>query len=137
MNITSFSSDNKEKHTFSFKERMRSFGYAFRGLKQLVIHEHNARIHLVLAVVAVLLGCWVGLSAVDWVAVVFAIGLVLAAESFNTAIEYVCNLVCPTYDERVKKIKDIAAAAVLLCAITAAVIGVIVFVPALMEKVGL
>ncbi len=137
MNTAPLSPNDGERHPFSLKERIRSFGYAFSGMKWLFTREHNARIHLVLAVVAISLGCWVGLSSMEWVAVVLAIGLVLAAEAFNMAIEYLCNLVCPTYDERVKKIKDIAAAAVLLCALAAAAIGAIVFVPGLIEKVGL
>ena len=74
-------------------------------------------------------GVLLKLSILEWVAVAFAVGLVFSGEIFNSAIEDLADVVCPERDERIKKVKDLAAAAVLVNAITAAVIGLLVFVP--------
>lgn len=76
-------------------------------------------------------GCLTGLSATEWIAVTFAIGSVLAAEAFNSAIEALADRVNESYDEAIKRTKDLASGAVLLLAIAAAVVGLIIFVPKL------
>ena len=88
--------------------------------------EHNAWIHSAAAVTAVTLGLWLGLSALEWVAVAMCIGVVLAAEAFNSAIEALSDRVSPGYD-------DLAAGGVLLTAVAAFVAGLIVFVPKLID----
>lgn len=95
--------------------------------------EHNAWIHSVAAVVAVMLGLWLGLSALEWVVVAMCIGAVLAAEAFNSAIEVLSDRVSPDYDEAVRRTKDLAAGGVLLTAVAAFVTGLIVFVPKLID----
>ena len=65
----------------------------------------------------------------EWVAVAFAIGLVFSGEIFNSAIEDLSDVVCPERDDRIKKVKDLAAAAVLVNAITALAVGLLVFLP--------
>ncbi len=114
---------------FSFRKRLKSFVYAFRGIGLLVRNEHNARIHLVAAVAAVAAGFLLGITAVEWTVIVLVIGAVLAAEAFNSALEALCDLVSPGYHESIKKAKDLAAGAVLLVAIAAAVIGSVIFLP--------
>lgn len=114
---------------FSFRKRLKSFVYAFRGIGLLVRNEHNARIHLVAAVAAVVAGFLLGITAVEWTVIVLVIGAVLAAEAFNSALEALCDLVSPGYHESIKKAKDLAAGAVLLVAIAAAVIGSVIFLP--------
>lgn len=114
---------------FSFRKRLKSFVYAFRGIGFLVRNEHNARIHLVAAVAAVAAGFLLGITAVEWTVIVLVIGAVLAAEAFNSALEALCDLVSPGYHESIKKAKDLAAGAVLLVAIAAAVIGSVIFLP--------
>lgn len=117
---------------FSFRKRLKSFVYAFRGIGLLVRNEHNARIHLVAAATAVTAGFLLKITAVEWTIIVLVIGTVLAAEAFNSALEALCDLVSPGYHESVKKAKDLAAGAVLVVAIAAAVIGSVIFLPRLL-----
>ncbi len=118
-----------KQQAFSIKSRIRSFSNAFRGLGLFFEQEHNARIHAVVAVITVVSGLLVGLSRIEWIAVFFAIGMVIATEAMNTTVEYLCDFVCPEYNNTIKKIKDLAAGAVLICAIAAVIIGCIVFIP--------
>ena len=114
---------------FSIKARLRSFVYAFRGILSMVREEHNFRIHGVAMLVVIAAGFWLQVSRADWLWLVLAIGLVLAAETFNSALERLVDLRQPEQDPNAGKIKDLAAGAVLLSAITAAIIGVLVFWP--------
>lgn len=123
------------KKAFSVKARLASFKYAWRGLCLFVRQEHNAWIHCTIAVLVILAGFLFRISALEWVAVIFAIGLVLSAEALNTAIERLADTVQPQRDERIRDVKDIGAGAVLACAISAFVIGLIVFVPKLLALV--
>lgn len=77
----------------------------------------------------VVVGALVGLSALEWAAVVLCIGVVLAAEGINSAIEALCDRVSPDYDEAIKHAKDLAAGAVLIVAIMSVVVGLLIFVP--------
>lgn len=119
----------KDSNKFSFKARIRSFGYAFAGLKRFFLTEHNVWIHSVAAILAIILGFLLKISALEWVGVLFVMGLVLVAEAFNTCIEKIMDRVVPGQDEIVKYVKDLAAGAVLIAAIIAAIIGVIIFLP--------
>lgn len=119
----------KKQEKFSISKRLKSFTYAFNGLKVLFWEEHNSRIHLFATVCVIVAGVLLKLSILEWVALAFAVGLVFSGEIFNSAIEDLADVVCPERDERIKKVKDLAAAAVLVNAITAAVIGLLVFVP--------
>jgi len=114
---------------FSLAARCRSFRYAASGIVFMLRTQHNAWIHAVATVAVVIAGWRLGISASDWRWLVFAIAMVLAAEGFNTAIEYVCDLVSPDYHASVEKAKDVAAGAVLVCAIGAALIGALTFWP--------
>ena len=109
--------------------RLRSFRYAFAGLRLLLREEHNARIHATITVLVVVAGIVLRVSPVEWGVLVICIGMVLAAEAFNPAIERVANYLTTERDDRIRDIKDLAAGAVLLCAIAAAIVGLIVFVP--------
>lgn len=111
------------------KNRIKSFGHALSGLQDLFHQEPNAKIHLVAAVIVVVVGIFLDISKMDWALVVIAIGMVLSAELFNTAIEELCNKVSPDYDPLIKKAKDFAAAGVLVAAIVAVILGGIVFLP--------
>lgn len=119
----------KSQEKFSLAKRIKSFTYAFNGLRVLFKEEHNARIHLFATVCVVVAGIVLRISALEWVAVVFAVGLVFSGEILNSAIEDLADVVCPERDERIKKVKDLAAAAVLVAAFTAVIIGLIVFLP--------
>ena len=111
------------------KNRIKSFQYAFSGIADLFQTQVNARIHLLLSVIAIGLGFYFSLSLMEWIIIVFCIGLVLTAEAFNTALEYLTDLVSPSHHPLAGKVKDLAAAAVLITAIMAAIVGILVFLP--------
>ncbi len=110
-------------------KRIKSFGYAFKGIASLIKKEHNAWIHCTAIVVVTLAGFYFGITPTEWCIVVLCFGLVLAAEGFNTAIERLVDLVSPEYHPIAGDVKDVAAGAVLICAIAAAIVGMIVFIP--------
>ena len=115
---------------FSFKARLHSFKYAFRGVFLLFRYEHNAWIHLIAIVCAVTAGIILSLTSLEWVAILFAIRSVLAAEDINTAIEKLADFVSPAHQVLIGKAKDLAAAAaVLILSICAFIIGGIIFIP--------
>lgn len=114
---------------FSLKRRFKSFKYAFNGLKILIKEEHNARIHLMATIVVIVAGFAFKISFNEWTAILLAIGLVFALEALNSSIENLADFVAPDINENIKKAKDLGAAAVLIGAIVAIVIGLIVFVP--------
>lgn len=114
---------------FTVRKRMKSFRYAFNGIKQLVRYEPNAWIHCFATLVVVAAGLFFGLSRMEWVAVAIVIGGVLAAEAVNSSIEALADFVAPDYQEAIKRTKDLAAGAVLLLAMAAAIVGVFIFGP--------
>ncbi|MNK02238.1 Undecaprenol kinase [compost metagenome] len=116
---------------FSLSERIRSFNYAFAGLKTLFIEEHNARVHVIAAVIAIVLGFVLKISLNEWIALVIVMGLVFVCELFNTALEALADFASPGKHPQIKKVKDLAAAAVLLSAISALITGIIIFLPKL------
>ncbi|WP_293946099.1 MULTISPECIES: diacylglycerol kinase family protein [unclassified Sphingobacterium] len=117
------------RSNFSWKNRIRSFSYAFNGLKIVWQEEHNFRVHLVAAILAIMLSYLLRISHYEWLAVIFAIGFVLVCELLNTAVEHLADFVCQEKNPGIKRIKDIAAAAVVLSSLTALLIGLIIFIP--------
>ena len=113
---------------FSFKARLHSFKYAFRGVFLLFHYEHNAWIHLIAIVCAVMAGIILSLTSLEWVVILFAIGSVLAAEAINTAIEKLADFISPSHQVLIGKAKDLAAA-VLILSTCAFIIGGIIFIP--------
>lgn len=111
------------------EKRIKSFGYAFKGIASLLKKEHNAWIHCSAIVLVTCAGFYFSITPTEWCIVVLCFGLVLAAEGFNTAIERLVDLVSPDFHPVAGDVKDVAAGAVLICAIAAAIVGLIVFVP--------
>ncbi|MBQ8889495.1 MAG: diacylglycerol kinase family protein [Bacteroidaceae bacterium] len=111
------------------QKRIKSFGYAFKGIGSLLKKEHNAWIHCSAIVLVTIAGFYFGITPTEWCIVVLCFGIVLAAEGFNTAIERLVDLVSPDYHPIAGDVKDVAAGAVLICAIAAAIVGFIVFLP--------
>nr|WP_295932764.1 diacylglycerol kinase family protein [uncultured Dyadobacter sp.] len=111
---------------------IRSFRYAGAGIYSLFRYENNARIHLMACIVVVIAGVFFQISGTEWCLIIIQIGLVWAAEAFNTAIEKLADLVSADYHPVIKVVKDTAAAGVLLLAVSAVIVGGIVFVPKLM-----
>ncbi len=116
---------------FSWKKRGKSFVYAAKGLKSFITKEHNAWIHTGATICVITLGFVLHISLCEWMLAIFCIGLVFAAEAFNTAIERLVNLVSPEFHPIAGDVKDIAAGAVLISAVTAAIIGCLIFLPKL------
>jgi diacylglycerol kinase (ATP) len=114
-----------------FGSRVRSFGYAFQGIATLFREQVNARIHLLAVALITPLGLWLGLSLPEWCDIVICMGLVITAEAFNTALEYLVDLVSPDHHALAGKAKDVGAAAVLLSVIFCAVVWALIFVPKL------
>lgn len=116
---------------FSWQQRARSFGFAFEGIGIFFKTQHNAIIHAVATVAVVVTGFSVQLATTEWLFITIVIGLVWAAELFNTAIEKLCDMVSAQRHPSIKFIKDVAAAAVLVTAVIAVVTGCIIFLPKL------
>jgi diacylglycerol kinase len=112
-----------------FNIRWRSFRFAFNGIRDLIRTQVNARMHLLVSAIVVFAGFFFQISLLEWCVVLLAMGLVLAAEAFNTALEYLTNLVSPDYHPLAGKVKDVAAGAVLIVTIISVVIGVLIFLP--------
>lgn len=112
------------------KKRTRSFGHAFRGLRLLLKETPNAQIHLAAAIIAIALGFLFGISTGEWLAVIIVIGAVFSMEAMNTALERLSDYACnKDIHPAIKKVKDLAAAAVLIAALTALAVGIIIFLP--------
>lgn len=105
---------------------LRSFRFAGEGIVDLFRFENNARVHLLIAGVVLVAGFWLGLSGTEWALILTQIGLVWAAEAFNTAIEKLCDFVSPGRHPQIKAIKDLSSGAVLILALTAVAVGVVV-----------
>jgi len=118
-----------KSENFSLRKRLRSFGYAFNGLKVMFREEHNSRIHLIAAFCAIVLGWFLEISTLEWVAISLVIGAVFAAELFNSAIENLADYLAPEKHDKIKKVKDLAAAAVLVFAVVAVVVACLIFLP--------
>jgi diacylglycerol kinase (ATP) len=115
------------------KKRLNSFRYAFAGIADLFSSHPNAKIHLLAALAAVAAGCYFQLNTTEWCLVAISIAAVLAAEGFNSALEYLTDLVSPNHHPLAGKAKDMAAGAVLLTAIGAATVGILVFLPKILS----
>lgn len=111
------------------KKRLKSFAYAFQGIGSFLKKEPNAWIHCTAIILVTIVGFHFRITVTEWCIVLLCFGLVLAAEAFNTAIERLVNLVSPNFHPIAGDVKDIAAGAVLICAIVAAIIGLIIFIP--------
>jgi diacylglycerol kinase len=118
----------KKKHN-SLLYQFRTFRFAFSGLRLFFSGETKAIIHLVLAGSAIAFGIFFHLSAIEWIAVSIAIGLVFITEIVNTAIEQMVDHISPEISDMARNVKDLSAGGVLIAAITALAIGLIVFVP--------
>jgi undecaprenol kinase len=116
-----------------FSSVIRSFVFAFEGIVSAIKHERNLKIHLVIAAAVIIAGFIFSLSALEWVAVIVAIGGMLSLELVNTAIERTVDLVTDDFHPLAKQAKDAAAGAVLIYAVMSAVIGLIIFAPKILH----
>lgn len=108
----------------SFPKRfINKFRYAFAGLLDGILHDKSISLQALLALVVICVCAFLSLTIVEWVMILAMILLVLAAEFINSCVEEIVDMVCPDYDERAKRIKDYAAASVLLISALAALVG--------------
>lgn len=111
------------------EKRVASFKYAFNGIALLFKSQPNARIHLGVTLAVIGAGWYFRISVQEWILLVLTVGSVLAAEGFNTALEFLTDLVSPEYHELAGKTKDVAAGAVLIAAFAAVGVGLLIFGP--------
>ncbi len=114
--------------------RIESFRYAFQGWLHVLQTQRNAWIHSAIATVVFLVGLWVGLPPRDWAVIILTAALVFSAEFINTAIEAVVDLASPDQHPLAKIGKDVGAAAVLVAALAAVLIGLLLLGPPLWQK---
>lgn len=119
----------KKGNGFSLRSRLLSFKFAINGWLLFFKHQPNAWIHLFFMVLTVVAGIFFHLSSYEWIALVFAIGLVFLAEMLNSSIERLSDVYTEKFDQGIKETKDLAAGAVLWSAVIAVIIGLIIFLP--------
>ncbi len=113
------------------KKIIKSFGFAFKGIATAFSSEINLRFHCLTTLIVIVAGIYLKVSSSQFSVLLLCCGFVISAEIFNTAIETLTNLVSPAENNLARKTKDLAAAAVLVAAITASVVGLIIFLPKL------
>lgn len=113
----------------NLRKSIKSFTYAYSGIIDLIKTQSNAQIHIVAASLAITAGIYFGISRIEWIAICVCIALVISLEATNTAMEYLTDLVSPEFHPLAGKAKDAAAAAVLIAAIGAVIVGAIIFLP--------
>lgn len=115
---------------------IKKFSHAFKGIALSFKEEGSLIVHAVVAGIVVATGLWLGLDAMSWVVLAFAIGLVITVEIVNTGLENLVDLFEFKYNQKAGKIKDIGAAATLISTLTAIAVGLLVLLPQILEKVG-
>ncbi|MEM9888996.1 MAG: diacylglycerol kinase family protein [Bacteroidota bacterium] len=120
-----------------WKKRLLSFKYAFQGLKTLFQTQPNFVIHSIFAALAILLAVLLRLTYFEWLILTLTITIVFFTEAINTALEFLTDLTSPNQHPLAGKAKDVAAAAVLITAIGAVVIGLFLFLPKLLSLLSL
>jgi len=125
-----------EKKRFSLVARIKSSTNAWRGVLIFIKSTHNAWMHLFFGGLAIYLGFILNISSVEWSILILIIGLVILAESINTAIEIDIDLTSPNYHPYARDTKDVAAGAVLISAFVACIIGLIIFAPKIFSLIS-
>jgi diacylglycerol kinase (ATP) len=118
---------------FSVSARLKSAGFAISGVRFVVATQHNTWIHATATVAVVLAGVALGIGMTDRLWLVVAMALVWAGETLNTALKLMCDAVSPAHNPSIAKVKDVAAGAVLICAVAAIVTGMLVLGPHVMK----
>lgn len=124
----------QDRNKRGFRRLLRSFVYATNGLVYVIKREQNMQIHLAISIVVLFLGLLLGLPTYQWLVLLLVIGGIFSLEIMNTAIERTVDLITDEYHPYAKRAKDIAAAAVFVYSIFAIIIGLIIFIPPLLEK---
>lgn len=112
-----------------YKKIINSFKYAIEGFISSFKTERNMKIHILAMIIVIALGFIFKLTKIEWIICIILISLVICAELFNTAIETIVDMICPEKNDKAKLAKDISAAAVLVIAVGAAIVGILIFLP--------
>jgi len=113
-----------------------TFQHAFSGLGFVIRTQPNARVHILATIAVLITGLWLQIGKQDWLILVLTIALVWMAECFNTALEQLVDLASPDFHPLAGQAKDAAAAAVLITAIAALIVGLLIFLPPLLDKLS-
>jgi diacylglycerol kinase (ATP) len=118
-----------ENKRFSIIARVKSTTHAWRGLGIFLRTTHNSWVHIFFGILSIYLGFILNISNIEWVMIIFVIGLVIITEALNTAFEIDIDLTSPNYHPYARDTKDVAAGAVLISTVIAGIIGLIIFLP--------
>ena len=121
------------KYKKKIKSLVNSFGYAFQGIWSSFRTERNMKIHVFIMILVVLLGIFLHISVTEWMICVILFALVIGAELFNTSIEAVVDMISLEKSSQAKLAKDVSAGAVLVFAIASIIVGLIIFVPKIID----
>jgi len=114
---------------FSLRKRILSFTHAIHGIAIMLKYEHNSRIYLITLLLVTALGLYLRIAPTEWATIAIVSGMVLVSELINSAIEDLADIVNPEWDEKIGRIKDYTAGAVLVSAIVSIIAGLIIFIP--------
>lgn len=120
-----------ERDKTFFTGRFKSMGFALKGAIKLATTEHSVMVQTSLGILMIIAGFYFKISREEWMFQLLAIGLVLAVEGLNTAVEKIADFIHPEFHEKIGFIKDIAAGAVFFAAMTAIAIGLLIYIPKL------
>ncbi|KJD33600.1 diacylglycerol kinase [Tamlana nanhaiensis] len=109
--------------------RLKSVGYAFKGMMLLLKTEASVKIQFVIGILVTVFGFYFNISTNEWIVQTLAIGVVMSTEGMNTAIEEIANFIHPEHHTKIGLIKDIAAGAVFIASVFAVIIGLIIYIP--------
>lgn len=115
------------------KKLINSFKYAISGIITSFRTERNMKIHILVMILVIIAGIIFKLSLLDWIILVIMFGLVISAELFNTAIETTIDMITKEKNEKAKIAKDVAAGAVLVLAVASVIVGLIIFIPKILD----
>ena len=119
----------KPKDSNIIINRLKSVKYASKGLVHLIRTENAIKTQIAISIIMTFAGFYFQLTTVEWLAQILCIGLIIVAEGINTAIEHIVDYIQPNFDKKIGLIKDIAAGAVMFAALTAIVVGLIIYTP--------
>lgn len=111
------------------KGRLKSLRYAVSGAYKLITTEHSVMVQFSVGIIITVLGIVFEITKTEWLFQILAIGMVLAIEGLNTAVEKIADFIHPDHHKKIGFIKDIAAGAVAFAAISAIITGLIIYVP--------
>jgi diacylglycerol kinase (ATP) len=109
--------------------RLKSVGYAFKGMLVLIKTEASIKIQLFIAIAVTIAGFYFEISTTEWMVQVAIIGLVISMEGMNTSVEYIADFIHPDHHPKIGLIKDVAAGAVFIASIVAVIIACIIYIP--------